>query len=158
MLFGRSIFDSVVERLATEAKDAPQNAERPLSARIAGLNASFAAATAETDQTRFFRSESAYRDALADGAWPRPAEDSPPAEVPASEQLPPHLARLHPDEIAEDLAITPQMGIATLQDLRRAFARRNHPDCVSLLWKAQATTRMTIANQMIDAALRARRR
>ena len=48
MLFGRSVFHSVVERLEAEAREAGLDEDpRPLSARIAGLNASFAAATAE---------------------------------------------------------------------------------------------------------------
>lgn len=157
MLFGRSVFHSVVERLETEAREAGLDEDpRPLSARIAGLNASFAAATAETETARFFRSESAYLDALADLA--SHAEEPLPQEQPPQPALPPpHLTRLSAEEIAEDLAITPDMTTAGLQDLRRSFARQNHPDSVAGEWRAAATTRMTIANQMIDAALRTRR-
>ena len=156
MLFGRSLFDTVVERLAAEAKDAADDGGRPLSARISGLNASFAAATAETDRARFFRTESAYRDALADSEG-LPFPDIETLAEAASAPLPAHLARLSPEDVAEDLAITPETGIAALQDLRRAFARKNHPDSVSPAWRNEATIRMTIANQLIDAALRARR-
>lgn len=153
MLFGRSVFHSVVERLEAEAKDAAgEDDTRPLSARIAGLNASFAAATAETEKARFFRSENAYLDALADHAELHPFPEPEKPKAP-----PAHLLRLSPDEIAEDLAIGPEMSAAALQDLRRTFARKNHPDSVAPEWRAAATTRMTIANQMIDMALRTRR-
>ena len=157
MLFGRSVFHSVVERLEAEAREAGLDEDpRPLSARIAGLNASFAAATAETETARFFRSESAYLDALADRAT-LPEERLPPEPAPEPALPPPHLTRLSAEEIAEDLAITPGMSATALQELRRNFARQNHPDSVASEWREAATTRMTIANQMIDAALRTRR-
>jgi hypothetical protein len=43
---------------------------------------------------------------------------------------------------------------ANLQAKRRAFARANHPDLVPSVWRDEATTRMKIANLLIDEALK----
>jgi hypothetical protein len=78
---------------------------------------------------------------------------------PRKQPMPAHLLRLSEDEIAADLAITDDDNEATLTEKRRRFARSNHPDSVGPQWLAQATTRMKIANLMIDAAIaRLRRR
>lgn len=157
MLLKRSVFHSVVERLQAEADAvAPEDeAAGPASHRVSGLNMSFAAATAETEHARLRRSEWAYSDIMADRPEPLPEiefTEPPPAEEP----IPPHLTVLDPDAIAAELAIEPGTTIAELNEKRRLFARRNHPDCVPAAFRDNATIRMTLANQLIDAALRKR--
>lgn len=158
MLFGRSVFHSVVERLREEADIAASGEaeERPSPHRIFGLNMSFAAQTAETEHARMRRSAGAYADILADGSYPLPtvtfAEDGQQTHV----EMPAHLAILEPAAIAAELGIDPSTTITELNERRRLFARQNHPDCVAAAFRGNATVRMTIANQLIDTALRQR--
>lgn len=148
MLLGRSVFRSVVDRLRAEADvAAPENADRAPFHRISGLNASFAAATAETEETRLRRSEWAYSDILADRPAPSPEDEA---------AMPAHLAILDPDAIAAELALDTAATVAELNDRRRLFARANHPDCVAAAFRDNATVRMTVANHLIDAAIRKR--
>ena len=46
------------------------------------------------------------------------------------------------------------MTKAQIKDKRRAFARSNHPDRVAEDYRQAATIRMTIANRLVEAALR----
>ncbi|MCX8996504.1 hypothetical protein NOF55_05240 [Rhizobiaceae bacterium BDR2-2] len=151
MLFGRSVFQSVVERLRAEADAEPDKDGKGSPAhRVSGLNMSFAAATAETDDARLRRSEWAYSDILADRPEPSPGPGD-------DGIMPAYLTVLDADAIAAELAIGETTTIAELHDKRRTFARRNHPDCVSPAFRENATIRMTTANRLIDAALRGRR-
>ena len=156
MLFGRSVFHSVVERLRAEA-DTSAEAETELSShRISGLNMSFAAQTAETEQARMHRSAGAYADILADRPdIPRKDTFTDP-EPPSGPAMPPHLTVLETDAIAAELEINGNTTIAELNEKRRLFARQNHPDSVAAAFRGNATIRMTIANQLIDTALRKR--
>ncbi len=45
-----------------------------------------------------------------------------------------------------------------IRSIRRAFAMRNHPDRVPAELRGRATQRMTIANALIDEALRSAER
>ena len=65
-----------------------------------------------------------------------------------------HFKRLHRDEVARDLDLDPTDSPAQLHRKRRSFARLNHPDRAPEDWREAATTRMTIANQLIDEALK----
>jgi hypothetical protein len=62
------------------------------------------------------------------------------------------------DEVARALRISRSMTPAELSRRRREFARSHHPDRVPEPFRAQATRRMSIANAMIDGALRSRTR
>ena len=145
MLFGKSLFQSVVDRLAEE--DAQEEASVPERAfRIDGLGASYApervsAAPEDEDRRRdaylFLMGE---EDEGLDTSPPEPAR-------------PDWLERLSIEEIAADLAITPADDRETLQGRRRAFARLNHPDRIHADFYEQATTRMKIANLLVDEAL-----
>lgn len=58
------------------------------------------------------------------------------------------------EAVAQELHLTGKQSNAELKRLRRAFAWRNHPDRAPPKWRAIATQRMTIANALIDKALK----
>lgn len=62
--------------------------------------------------------------------------------------------RLSPEEVAKDIDLLASDTPAELKSKRRRFARINHPDRVPMQWRQAATTRMKIANHMVDEALR----
>lgn len=142
MLFGKSLFQSVVERLAEEAGEADDLAHDP-AYRIAGLSSGFVAESIGTAPTQAFRLD-AYLALMPD----TPAESDPPPAVPA------HLTRLSIAEIAEDLGLRADDDRNALADRRRAFARLNHPDRQPATLRDKATTRMKIANLLVDEAIR----
>jgi hypothetical protein len=69
-----------------------------------------------------------------------------------------------PVPAADDAAIAAELRLATartredLRRIRRSFAMRNHPDRVPAWLREEATRRMTIANAMIDRAMRERQK
>lgn len=144
MLFGKSLFQSVVDRLAEEETQEELAAIEPRF-RIDGLGASYApervSATPEDDARR----RDAYLFLMGD--------DEPHPPEPVEPEKPVWLGRLSIEEIAADLAITPADDRETLQERRRAFARLNHPDRIHPDFRDQATTRMKIANLLVDEAL-----
>lgn len=58
--------------------------------------------------------------------------------------------------VAEELSLHSGLSPAELHRLRREFASRNHPDRVPAWQRDEATRRMTIANVLIDRALKRR--
>ena len=60
------------------------------------------------------------------------------------------------EEVAEDLALNDADSARILNEKRRLFARENHPDRVAEPFRANANRRMTLANRMVDEALRQR--
>ncbi|MDE1997134.1 MAG: hypothetical protein KGI75_31830 [Rhizobiaceae bacterium] len=157
MLFGQSLFKSVLDRLDTEEDTSEEEAA---AHRIRGLNASFVAAVREGVSAASSRPDDAYRDNLGNEIVfpepePPPQEPEPAPELePEPPVMPPHLARTSREEVAEDLALSSQDTLQSLNDKRRAFAKANHPDSVALPFREQATIRMMIANQLIDAAIK----
>lgn len=142
MLFGKSIFQSVVERLAEEAEDEAEEPGPPVY-RVSGLSAGFVAES--IDQTPV---SATLMDAyLALMPEERAVANEPPV-------IPPHLLRLTIAEIAEDLGITETEDRQSLAEKRRAFARDNHPDRHPADFRDKATARMKIANLLIDEALK----
>lgn len=146
MLFGRSVFQSILTRLDAEEPEETPEPSAP-AYRIAGLGAGFVvethgAAPADTAQAP---------DLLAKFDLPPEAEPPPP---PGPPEMPPHLARLSEAEVAEDLALTPADSAEDLAERRRRFARLNHPDLVHPAFREEATHRMMLANMLIDRALR----
>ncbi|MFN3364576.1 MAG: hypothetical protein ACK40W_11480 [Allorhizobium sp.] len=156
MLFGKSLFQSVVDRLGAEAEEAPPTEEPTF--RINGLSTSFLPETPEQAPTLSEPSADprldAYLSLMSDEV--APAEPEPPAEPPPAAPPPPPawLDRLSPEEIAEDLGLEPSDDRERLQERRRAFARDNHPDRLAEDYRDAATIRMKIANRLIDEAIR----
>lgn len=69
----------------------------------------------------------------------------------------PLAMRTDPASIAEELGLQPHLTAEEIVRVRRAFALANHPDRVAPARRAQATQRMTIANALVDQALKRRR-
>jgi hypothetical protein len=160
MLFGQSVFQSVLTRLREEETDEEEADATGADFRIRGLGAGFVARTEEPAVASEANIE-AYFAYLPDEPPEQPeAEDAAPAEINADElpiehaPVPEHLLRLTEAEIAEDLAISGDDTEAALADKRRQFAKANHPDLVAAQFRDNATIRMTIANQLIDRAIK----
>jgi hypothetical protein len=166
MLFGQSVFQSVLDRLDME-EAAAEEAGAPAAYRIQGLNSSFAADVMEGVSATSARPDQAYVDNLgvdippaADtaraGNAPQPVAQDTPAP-PAIEQepaMPAHLARIAPQDVAAELVISAADTPHSLNEKRRAFAKANHPDGVAPPFRDKATIRMKIANLLIDEALK----
>ncbi|QND12968.1 hypothetical protein HB775_03095 [Rhizobium leguminosarum bv. trifolii] len=152
MLFGQSVFQSVLERLKAEDETA-EDAEAPAAHRVSGLGTGLAFDVMEGVSAASQRVGQAYFDNLdldaAAGVVEKPAP-APPAEP----IMPDHLVRTTPQEVAAELAISAADTPLTLREKRRAFARANHPDGVELPFRDNATKRMMLANLLIDEALR----
>ncbi|HBF30841.1 hypothetical protein [Rhizobium sp.] len=145
MLFGQSIFQSVVERLSLEDAEKGETADAVVNYRVSGLSTGFVQDTGETQQAPCDWAQGQYLDLMEDAPW---------LHSPA--HIPEHLTRLSPDEIAVDLGLIAEDDIATLQAKRRAFAMDNHPDRVHANFVQSAHIRMTIANSLVDEALQRR--
>ena len=141
MLFGQSIFQSVLERLKAEA-DAESDEDVSVSHQIRGLNSSFVATSIEPPPADGARLQQAYRDYM------------PEEKPPAPKRMPAHLTRISPADVALELDIRPADTAATLADKRRSFAKANHPDGIDPLFRDNATIRMKTANLLIDEAIR----
>ena len=76
----------------------------------------------------------------------------PPAAEAAPEPPPP--PKSEHEQVVDELHITPNLTSRDLKLIRRRFAKTNHPDRVPPPVRDQATRRMTIANSLIDEALR----
>ncbi|WHA41933.1 hypothetical protein [Agrobacterium larrymoorei] len=140
MLFGQSVFQSVVARLEREAEDvaveAPAFTARPFSPGTLFE-------TAKQDVEPANRPLEFYLDLLDD--VPKPAEP---------ETMPEYLGRTSLSDVSDELAISEKDTLESLSEKRRAFARLNHPDTVSPAFRHNANLRMTAANLLIDQAIR----
>ena len=158
MLFGQSVFQSVLTRLKEEEKvDKEELSDTAAGFRVRGLGTGFVASTAKSDEiadapTGVFHAyllnePSNIQEPIEATPAPEPVEPEP-------DPIPAYLLRLTEAQIAEELAITVADTELVLNEKRRAFAKRNHPDSVAPQWRDHATTRMTIANLLIDNAIR----
>ncbi len=157
MLFGQSVFQSVLERLKAdeEAEDLPE----PVAHRVHGFSTGFAVDVMEGVSAASQRPDQAYVDNLE---FDPPVETAPvieeavvePVTPPVPEIMPEHLLRVAPNEIAAELAISAADTLQSLHQKRRAFAKANHPDGVASPFRENATKRMTLANLFIDEAVR----
>jgi len=77
---------------------------------------------------------------------PAPQKAAEPAPAPSTK----------PQDIARELKLRIWHSAGQILEIRRRFAMINHPDRVADTMRDAATTRMSIANGLIDAALRAR--
>lgn len=149
MLFGKSVFQSVVDRLNEQAEE--QTPVEEPAFRINGLPASFV-----PEQPAFSSEASpeALDQRLDAYLFMMPEEVEPPEPEPETPPPPPAwLERLSPGEVAEDLGIEASDDRDRLQERRRQFARLNHPDRVAADYRDAATIRMKIANGLIDEAI-----
>ncbi|EHS51718.1 hypothetical protein PDO_1742 [Rhizobium sp. PDO1-076] len=142
MLFGKSLFQSVVDRLADEEEDEVEVPEP--SFRVSGLSTSFATEKIEASPVNAGLRQDAYLFLMSQG---EPVETKAPIK-------PPHLERLTVEQIAEDLQLQDHDSRDVLQERRRLFAKHNHPDTVHTDFREPANTRMKIANLLIDEAMR----
>lgn len=139
-VFGKSLFETVLEGLADPSAEEEED-DAPASVR--GFRASFVGREWSANP------DIASGTSMFDEFLPDPA----PAE-PILPVTPDWIGRTSEAEIAEDLALSTCRSEHDLRDRRRIFALENHPDRVLPEFREQATRRMMIANQMIDAALR----
>lgn len=152
-MFGLSVFESVLERLKAEARQAEEDADEEAvdddgPGEIRGLTSGFAGIGTGSIFVSGSQATAAYLDLYE---APRSA---PPPPAPEPPPVPPHLLRTAPEEIAEDLALTGKEGVDDLLSRRRSFARENHPDRAPEDLRANATLRMKIANMLIDETIR----
>lgn len=142
-MFGMTVFESVLERLKAEAREAEENEDGEAAhetdgpGHIRGLPSGFAGLGSGSTFVSGVQAAAAYLDLY---------EEPPPA--------PPHLLRIAPEEVAEDLALTGKESVDDLLARRRSFARDNHPDRAPEGQRANATLRMKIANMLIDETIR----
>ncbi|MBY5641176.1 hypothetical protein [Rhizobium leguminosarum] len=167
MLFGQSVFQSVLERLKAE-DETDEDAGARAAHRVPGLGTGLAFDVMAFDvmaldvmaldvmegvSAASQRVGQAYFDNLDLDAAAAIAEE--PATAPPPEPvMPDHLARIAPEKIAAELAIAAADTQQTLNEKRRAFAKANHPDGVAEPFRDNANRRMMIANLLIDEAMR----
>ncbi|EPE98016.1 hypothetical protein [Rhizobium grahamii] len=154
MLFGQSVFQSVLDRLKAEDDEAAEQ-DAP-TARVSGLNAGLAFDVMEGISAQSSRADQAYMETMG-FAPPETAPESspvPPTSPEPDPVMPDHLTRVAPEDIAAELDISMRDTAQGLSEKRRAFAKKNHPDRVHPQFRENATKRMTTANLLIDQALR----
>ncbi|MBC7281395.1 hypothetical protein [Hoeflea sp.] len=148
-----STFDTVLGRLSEEGPDAAPSGPASWSG-IRGFNSSFVGVGSGPQA---WRSSEPFAAAYADHAGealelPHASGTVVPPPTPQFDAA--RFKRLSAEEIATDIDVLASDTAADLQRKRRAFARLNHPDRTPAEWRDAATTRMKIANQLIDEALR----
>jgi len=160
MLFGQSVFQSVLERLkAEEGDDDGEAGDQTVAHRVHGFATGLAFDVMEGVSAAGQKPGQAYFDNL-EFEPPPPAPEAfviEPEPEPAPEPepvMPEHLSRTAPAEIAAELAISAADTVQSLGEKRRAFAKANHPDRVAPQFRDNATRRMTLANLLIDEAVR----
>jgi hypothetical protein len=147
-MFGMSVFQSVLERLkAEEDAESETEAEGSSAYGVRGLGLGFVAGREQAAAADHALVQRAYFDMASDAMLA-------PAIPLAKPVVPDHLRRTRPEQIAEDLGLTDHETTATLALKRRSFAADNHPDRHHADFRLPATTRMKIANMLIDEALR----
>ena len=154
-MFGKSLFQSVLERI--EEENPRDEIEVATRACISGLNTGLAFSwepAAAGDAVRQAYADMEEAPSPTPEPEPLPEIPEPHAPEPPPRERPAHLDRLSPAEVAEDLEISNADTPTTLAEKRRAFAIRNHPDRHAPEDSEAATTRMTIANMLVDEALR----
>lgn len=146
MIGGMDSFDAVLDRVSTEREEAHSHGSGRWTA-MRGWNSSFVAAAFMSHPwpSRAKLETVAPVDAAevpTPAARPEPAIDTSP------------FTRVSPEAVAKDINLLATDTPAELKSKRRSFARINHPDRVPMEWRQAATTRMKIANHMVDEALR----
>ena len=152
-MFGMTVFESVLERLKAEAREAEEEDAQEESAggQVRGLTSGFAGLGTVGTFVSGSQAAAAYLDLYE---APRPPEPPSPPPTEAPPAPPPHLLRTTPEQVAEDLGLTGKEDVDALTARRRSFARDNHPDRASAELRGNATLRMKIANMLIDETIR----
>lgn len=158
-MFGLTVFESVLERLKAEAREAAEqddgqeieDDEGP--GEIRGLTSGFAGIGTGSTFVSGSQAAAAYLDLYEEPPVLPPEPQRPVAAEPPPAP-PPHLLRIAPEEVAEDLALNGKEGVDDLLARRRSFARENHPDRAPEDLRVNATMRMKIANMLIDETIR----
>ncbi len=155
MIVGLSSFEAVLDRVSHEREDTSTQRSGSWSARH-GWNSSFIAAGLRAQpwpsrEQPGLAASACHNDALV----PQLPQEPPLQKAKPKPTIDTSLfKRLSPEEIAKDLNLLATDTPAELQSKRRRFARLNHPDRTPAEWREAATTRMKIANHMVDEALR----
>ncbi len=154
MLFGQSVFQSVVARLEREAEELPEEEDPAIFSRRIIFDPGPLKTSDMPEMEPDNRPLSAYLDLLEDaplleGPVPtQDTEDPPPAVMPA------YLQKTSLAEVSDELGIGEHDTLDSLTEKRRRFARLNHPDAVPAAFRQNAHLRMTAANLLIDQAIR----
>jgi hypothetical protein len=90
----------------------------------------------------------------ADGETRSAPDPEPELEAVPEPPPPPAPAKSEHEAVVDELHLTPGLSAQDLARIRREFAKANHPDRVVAPQREEATRRMTIANSVIDEALR----
>ena len=142
-VFGKSLFETVLDGMEVEEVEDDEQAS---FLRRPRMTAHFVADTSFADRAE----QRPLGELYEDFGEPPPAEP----ELQPSLEPPDWLGRLSEQDVIDDLGLTPGMTRAEIKEKRRAFARGNHPDRVGEEFRDAATIRMTIANRLVEAALR----
>lgn len=138
-IFGKTLFETVLDGIDVEETEDDED----VTVRRPRVVAHFLADTSFSERPDERPLAELYADfGASPGAKP---------EVPAP---PPWLNRLSEQDVADDLGLEAGMTKTGIRETRRAFARVNHPDRVAEDFRAAATVRMTIANRLVESALR----
>jgi hypothetical protein len=140
-VFGKTLFETVLDGLEEPTEE--QEDETPSPVR--GFNGGFVGRAWDAQTEAELDPSSLFEAFLPDPAIAEPAVTGP--------VVPNWAGRVSEAEIAEDLALKTCRTSNDLKERRRLFARDNHPDRIVVDYRQQATHRMMIANQLIDAAL-----
>jgi hypothetical protein len=142
-VFGKSLFETVLDGI--DAEDIAEDDEE-IPVRRPRVTAHFLADTSFSDRAEQRPLGELYED------FGEPLSTEP--DMPPSPEPPAWLDRLTEQDVVDDLGLEPGMTKAEITEKRRTFARSNHPDRVREDFQAAATIRMTIANRLVEAALR----
>jgi len=142
-VFGKSLFETVLEGMDV---DEVEEEEEESVVRRPRMTAHFLADTSFAD-----RADRRPLGELYEDFGELPALES---EMAPSPEPPAWLGRLTEQDVIDDLDLAPGMTKAEIRDRRRTFARSNHPDRVIEEFRDAATIRMTIANRLVEVALR----
>ena len=82
---------------------------------------------------------------------------NPEAKAEPEQPQPPPSPKSEHEVVVAELQLTPNLTCDDLARIRREFAKVHHPDRVLPPQREEATRRMTIANSLIDEALRGKR-
>lgn len=98
-----------------------------------------------------------YTDTAADTPAQEPEPEPQPDPKAEPEPAPPPPPSSDLEAVLDALHLTPELTAQELARIRREFAKANHPDRVVAPQRDEATRRMTIANVLIDEALRGKK-
>lgn len=175
MIFGKSVFQSVVDRLQDERDlQEDDHGENPTMPNRPYIKTDFLAAqsmvTPSVEEHIAVDHASAYRTydlpqedlVLPSGDKPEDVcANAPPLQIEEKSSEPSkdfsYLQRTSKQDLESELKLRSIKSLASLQELRRKFARENHPDTVPEEYRDLATMRMTQANQLIDDEIKQRR-